>query len=116
MFTRTLTAKAAQVARSLAILPMVATLLTSGAFLASSTVPAAATHACYSFTITSDYGVALKKSRAREEARASWNKKARAATGTNRVNWKGAKNHQWDCYKNDGLRWRCTGRAVPCLA
>jgi hypothetical protein len=100
--------------RSMAVLPIVATLLTSAAIVGSSTVPAAATHACFSQSITSDFKLAYKKSKAREKARASWNKKAQSATGTTRVNWKWAKGHEWSCTK-PALRWKCRGRAFPCV-
>lgn len=100
--------------RPIAVLPTVATLLTSAFMFGSMTVPAVAVHACYSQYITSDYGVAFKISQAREKARASWNKKARAALGTNRVSWQGATDHEWSCTK-PALRWKCTGRAKPCL-
>lgn len=101
--------------RPLAAVPVAATLLTSTLMVGSMTVPAAATHVCYAQFITSDYGVAFKISQAREKARASWNQKARAALGTNRVSWQGATDHEWSCTK-PALRWKCTGRARPCLA
>jgi len=90
------------------------TLALAALMLGSAISPATATHACYSYYITSNYGVAFKKSQAREKARADWNKKARAATGINRLSWKGAKAHEWSCTK-PALRWRCTGRAIPCV-
>lgn len=109
-----LVAAGARLIRSIAVLPFAATLLTSAAIVGTSTVPAAATHACYSQYITSDFKLAIKKSKAREKARASWNAKARAATGTNRLSWQGAKAHEWSCTKQ-GLRWKCIGRAIPCV-
>ncbi len=106
--------RCASLIRAIAVLPTMVTLLTSAFMFGSMTVPAAAAHACYSQYITSDYGVAFKKSQAREKARASWNRKARAATGTNRVSWQTAKGHEWSCTK-PALRWKCTGRAYPCV-
>lgn len=105
---------ATRILRVIPALPLAATLFASAITYGSLTVPAAATHVCYSQFITSDYGYAFKKSQAREKARASWNKKARAALGTNRVSWQGATDHEWSCTK--AIKWRCTGRAKPCLA
>lgn len=107
-------ARCADLTRSIAVLPIVATLLTSAAMVGSSTMPARATHACYAQYITSDYGLAFKKSKAREKARASWNKKALKALGTTRANWDTATGHEWSCTK-PALRWKCIGRAYPCF-
>ena len=113
-----LTGPAYIVARSLRVfpvLPTVATLFMSAALYGSLTVPAAATHVCFPQFITSDFKMAFKASKAREKARADWNKKARAATGTNRLSWQGATDKEWSCTK-PALRWKCTVRARPCTA
>jgi hypothetical protein len=101
--------------RLLPVLPTVATLFTTAAMYGALTVPAAAAHVCYPQFITSDFKMAVKASQAREKARADWTKKARAATGTNRLSWKGATDHEWSCTK-PALRWKCTVRARPCVA
>ncbi len=92
-----------------------AILFAAATAFAMATSPALAKHACYSQRIKSDWGVAFKKSHAREKARKSWNKKAQKATGTTRVNWKWAQGQEWSCTK-PALRWKCIGWAYPCVS
>lgn len=106
---------ATRILRVIPALPVAATLFAATVTYGSLTIPATASHACWGQFITSDFKLAFKASKAREKARADWTKKARAATGTNRLSWQGATDKQVSCTK-PSLRWRCTVRARPCAA
>lgn len=103
-----------RILRVIPALPVAATLFASAVTYGSMTMPAVASHACWGQFITSDFKLAFKASQAREKARADWNKKARAATGTNRVSWQGATDREWSCTK-PALRWKCRVQARPCV-
>jgi hypothetical protein len=80
------------------------------------TAPASAV--CYEYFVFSDTKTGNNAPRAREKARASWDKKARQRTGisSTRMNWKTAADHEWHC-KQYGLfgRVACRGKARPCI-
>jgi hypothetical protein len=85
-------------------------------FLLGDASPAAAAHACYDTFIASDVKTGNNAPKARERARASWTEKARKLTGTPRISWAGATDHQWQCEQYESFgRVRCMGRARPCL-
>jgi hypothetical protein len=79
------------------------------------TAPASAV--CYECFVFSDWKKAINAPRAREKARADWDKKARARTGmsTTRMNWKTATDHEWACNQDSIGMVKCRGKARPCI-